>query len=283
MIDGLGSFGIWRSAGELTPDLAATIEELGYGAIWIGSSPGGRLQIAEDLLAATSTITVATGITNIWADEPQPIAAAYHRIADRFPDRFLLGLGIGHPEATGERYAKPYSAMVEYLDVLDAEGVPAERRVLAALGPKTLRLAADRAAGAHPYLTTPEHTRRARELLGAGPLIAPEQKIVLDADPVRARAIGRGKVDHPYLHLTNYRSMLQSLGYTEADMADGGTDTLIDALVEHGDVATVAAALHGHLEAGADHVAVQLLTEAGDDPVPGFTALAAALELGATP
>src|SRR3954471_1417855 len=239
MFDELGRFGVWRGADELSPELASTIERLGYGTIWIGGSPGGRLQIVEDLLAATGSLTVATGITNIWADDPEPIAEAYHRIAARFPDRFLLGLGIGHPEATGARYSKPYTALVEYLDALDAAGVPTGRRVLAALGPKTLRLAAERSAGAHPYLTTPEHTRRARALLGPDWVLAPEQKVVVDDDPVRARALGRRKVSRPYLQLSNYRSNLEALGFTADDMADSGTDELIDALVDHGDAATV--------------------------------------------
>jgi probable F420-dependent oxidoreductase len=165
---------------------------------------------------------------------------------------------------------------VGYLDELDAAQVPIGRRVLAALGPKMLKLSAERAAGAHPYLTTPEHTRRAREILGSGALLAPEQKVVLDADPVRARSLGRPAVK-PYLGLVNYTSNLRSLGYTDADLTGGGSDRLIDALVVHGDGATVAAGITEHLDSGADHVALQLLTPAGEDPVAGFTALARAL------
>ena len=193
--------------------------------------------------------------------------------------RFLLGVGIGHPEATQE-YRSPYDTIVDYLDVLDAEGVPVEDRVLAALGPKVLALAAERTAGAHPYLTTPEHTRRAREILGEGPLLAPEQKVVLDTDPVAARALGRPAVDRPYLHLRNYTEQPQRLGWSDADLADGGSDALIDALVVHGDAATVAAGIRAHLDAGADHVCLQLLTPPGADPVPGLRALATALDLG---
>ena len=167
----------------------------------------------------------------------------HHRVAAAHPGRFLLGVGIGHPEATQE-YRSPYDTIVDYLDVLDAEGVPVEDRALAALGPKVLALAAERTAGAHPYLTTPEHTRHAREILGDGPLLAPEQKVVLDTDPVAARALGRPAVDRPYLHLRNYTSNLKRLGWTDADLADGGSDALIDALAVHGDAATVAAGRH---------------------------------------
>ena len=273
MFDGLGKIGVWRSAAQLSPRLAVTLERLGYGAIWIGGSPSGDLRLAEQLLDATTTLTVATGIVNIWKDEAVPVAASYHRVEARHPGRFLLGIGVGHPEATGARYVKPYEALAQYLDELDSAQVPIGRRVLAALGPKMLTLAAERAAGAHPYLTTPEHTRRAREIMGPGVLLAPEQKVVLDADSVRALSIGR-PIAKPYLGLVNYTSNLRSLGYTDADLAGGGSNRLIDALVVHGDADTVAAGVTRHLDAGADHVAVQLLTSAGADPVAGFTTLA---------
>src|ERR1700685_2518658 len=222
----LGQIGIWQSAGDLTPELAAEVERLGYGSIWIGGSPGrgagivegplgatvhiaartglvygsiwiggspgGDLGSVERLLDATDHIAVATGIVNVWKDDAATIAAAYHRIAARHPARFLLGIGIGHPEATQE-YRSPYATLVSYLDQLDEVGVPVDARALAALGPKVLALSAARSAGAHPYLTTPEHTRWARELVGEGPLLAPEQKIVFDTDPERASAIGRAR------------------------------------------------------------------------------------------
>jgi probable F420-dependent oxidoreductase len=277
MFDELGRIGVWCAAAQLSPELAVTLEQLGYGTVWIGGSPDGDLRLAEQLLDATSTLTVATGIVNIWKDKAEPVAASYHRIEERHPGRFLLGIGVGHPEATGARYAKPYEALVHYLDELDAAQVPSRRRVLAALGPKMLRLSAERAAGAHPYLTSPEHTRKAREILGSGALLAPEQKVVLDTDPVRARLIGRPVVANPYLGLVNYTSNLRSLGYTDADLADGGSDRLIDALVAHGDASTVAARVTDHLAAGADHVAVQLLSPPADSPVVGFTEMAKAL------
>ncbi len=273
----VGRYGIWQSRAGLTPELAAQVEALGFGAIWIGGSPSGDLELAESLLAATDRIVVATGIVNMWSTPAEEVAPSYHRIAGRYPDRFLLGVGIGHPEAVKE-YRKPYATMVEYLDALDEAKVPVSGRALAALGPRALQLAADRTLGTHPYLTTPEHTRQARELLGRGPLIAPEQKVVLDTDSERARSVGRPVVAMPYLKLRNYTSNLLRLGWTEADIADGGSDALIDALVVHGDAATVAAGLTAHLDAGADHVCAQVLP-ADPDPLPALRDLAAALDL----
>jgi len=170
-----GRIGIWRRRSELTPRLAKEVEALGYGAIWIGASPPADLFLAQELLDATTHLAVATGIVNMWSAPAVDVAASYHRIAAAHPGRFLLGVGIGHPEATQE-YRSPYATIVDYLDVLDAEGVPVEDRALAALGPKVLALAAERTAGAHPYLTTPEHTRYAREILGDGPLLAPSRR-----------------------------------------------------------------------------------------------------------
>jgi probable F420-dependent oxidoreductase len=277
----LGRYGVWssgaRHAGGLTPELAAEVEALGYGAIWVGGSPPGDLRLAESLLDATERIAVATGIVNMWATPAQEAAESYHRIDAAHPGRFLLGVGIGHPEAISD-YRRPYATIVDYLDRLDAEKVPVAGRALAALGPKVLKLAAERTAGAHPYLTTPEHTREARELLGAGVLLAPEHKVVLDTDPERARAIGRPAVEKPYLGLRNYTSNLLRLGWSEEDLADGGSDRLIDALVAHGDAAAVAARLTEHLDAGADHVCAQVLS-GGDDPVPALRELAEALNL----
>jgi probable F420-dependent oxidoreductase len=200
------------------------------------------------------------------------------RIEGKHPGRFLLGVGIGHPEQT-TKYRSPYATMVDYLDQLDDGGVPVAGRALAALGPKALRLAAERTAGAHPYLTTPEHTRQAREIVGDGVLLAPEQKVVVDTDAERARAIGRPVVEKPYLHLVNYRSNLQRLGWSESDLDGGGSDALIDALVAHGDATAVAARLTAHLDAGADHVCAQVLTADGADPLPALRELSAALSL----
>ncbi len=272
-----GRYGIFARGTDLSPELVGTIERLGYGAVWIGGSPPADLEHAESLLAATEHIVVATGIVNMWASPASEVATSYHRIAERYPDRFLLGVGIGHPEAVGQ-YRKPYATIVEYLDDLDAAGVPVEGRVLAALGPKVLAVARDRTAGAHPYLTTPRHTREAREILGSGPLLAPEQKVVLDTDVERARAIGRDKVRNPYMKLTNYRNNLLRTGFTEEDL-DTASDALVDALVIHGDAAAVVAGVTAHLDAGADHVGVQVLVGDPSEYVPALTTLAGALDL----
>jgi len=272
----LGKAGIWRHPSGLTPAMAAEAEALGYGAIWLGGSPDGDLGVVDQLLDATDRIAVGTSIVNVWKDDAATVAASYHRLAAKYPDRFLLGLGIGHPEATQE-YQKPYDKLVSYLDELDDLKVPASGRALAALGPRVLRLSAERSAGALPYLVTPEHTRQARELLGAGTLLAPEQKLVLETDPERARALGRPRVQNPYLGLTNYLASLRRLGWTDADFADGGSDALIDALAVHGDAAAIARGVTAHLEAGADHVAVQVLNP---DPLPALRELAGQLQLG---
>ncbi|NDU73152.1 TIGR03620 family F420-dependent LLM class oxidoreductase [Actinomadura sp. DSM 109109] len=270
----LGRLGIWRPWPELDPELARDVEELGYGTVWIGGSPA-DLDIAGRLLGATDRIVVATGIVNMWSTPAEEAAAGYRRLDAAHGGRFLLGAGIGHRERD-RAYRSPYETIVDYLDRLDAEGVPAEGRVLAALGPRVLRLAAERSAGAHPYLTTPEHTRKAREILGEGPLLAPEQKVVLEPDPARARAIARDTLGR-YLGLANYVASFERLGFTGDDFADGGSDALVDALVAHGDAAAVAARLSAHLDAGADNVAVQVLTEPGGDPRPALRSIAEVL------
>jgi probable F420-dependent oxidoreductase len=277
LLDRLGRFGIWRAAPQATPDLAVAVERLGYGTVWLGSSPDGDLQVVSDLLAATSTLMVGTSIVNIWKDDAATVARSFARIEASNPGRFVLGVGACHPEATKE-YASPYQTLATYVDRLRADHVPAERIVLAALGPKVLTLARDRAGGAIPYLVPAEHTRRAREILGPDRLLAPEQKVVLDPEPGSARALGRKRVQM-YLHLVNYTSNLRRLGFTDADLADVGSDRLIDALVAHGRPDQVTAQLTEHLDAGADHVAVQLLTENEADLMSGYADLASALGL----
>jgi probable F420-dependent oxidoreductase len=274
----LGRFGIWRSESLLTAELAQLIEELGFGTLWVGSSPPGDLRLVEELLAATSRLTLGTSIVNIWQADAHETAASFTRIQDRYPDRFVLGVGAGHPEATQE-YARPYDALAAFVKYLLDDGVPRDRLVLAALGPRVLRLSAERTAGAIPYLVTTQYTAQARELLGPGPLLAPEQKVVLDTDPDRARRLGRARVRRPYLGLVNYTSNLRRLGWSEADLADGGSDALVDALVAWGSGARVADRLDEHLAAGADHVCAQVLTEADGDPSEGYRQLAAALGL----
>ncbi len=276
MVDQLGRYGVWQGESRVTPDLAGELERLGFGTLWLGSAHG-DLRVVDELLDATTTLRVATGIVNIWNDPAVEVAAAYKRVESRHPGRFLLGIGAGHREAVGTAYVKPYQAVVDYLDGLDAAGVPKNARVLAALRPKMVRLSGDRTAGAHPYLVTPEHTARAREILGAGVLLAPEQKVVVETDADKARAIGRPAVEKPYLHLRNYTNNLREFGFDDADLADGGSDRLIDALVARGDVRTIAQRLNEHLDAGADHVSIQLLTAKGVDPIPDYRALAGAL------
>ena len=273
----VGRFGVWHR-GDPPAALAQALERLGYRTLWVGGSPAGDLRAVEELLDATSTLTLATGIINIWSSDAHEVARSFARVQERHPGRFVLGVGVGHREATDE-YRSPYDSLSAYVDTLLADGVPRERLVLAALGPRVLRLAAERAAGAHPYLVPVEHTKEAREILGAAPLLAPEHKVVIDADPDRARAVARPAVAAPYLGLSNYTNNLRRLGWSEADLADGGSDALIDALVAHGSADDVAARLRAHLDAGADHVAAHLLTREGDDPLPAFTALARALQL----
>jgi probable F420-dependent oxidoreductase len=259
----LGRYGVWLPSRSITPELAAQIESLGYGAAWIGGSPDADLKWVEPALAQTSSLQLATGIINIWSSPAADVAESYHRIENAYPGRFLLGIGVGHPEHTQE-YRKPYDALVEYLDALDAASVPTSRRVLAALGPKVLALSAERSGGAHPYLTTPEHTAYARELVGNTVFLAPEHKVVLTTDPDEAREIGRQSVAF-YLDLSNYVNNWLRLGFTDTDVRKPGSDKLIDAVVAHGTPEAIAARLNEHLEAGADHVAIQVLGGGPED------------------
>ncbi|KUI32593.1 LLM class F420-dependent oxidoreductase [Mycobacterium sp. GA-2829] len=272
---GLGRYGVW-TGGAPKPEQAAQIEELGYGAVWVGASPAADLAFVEPILDATETLQVATGIVNVWASPAEEVAESYHRIEDKYPSRFLLGVGIGHPEATQE-YRKPYDVLVEYIDKLDAAKVPTSRLVIAALGPKVLQLAARRSAGAHPYLTTPEHTGQARNLVGPTVFLAPEHKVVLSDDIDEAREIGRGTVDF-YLGLSNYVNNWKRLGFTDEDVAKPGSDKLIDAVVAHGSADAIAARLEEHHDRGADHVAIQVLG-GWDKLIPTLKELAGPLGL----
>ena len=270
-----GRYGVW-TFGTPKPEQAVEIEKLGYGALWIGGSPAGDLNYVEPLLERTEALQVATGIINVWTAPAEQVAEAYHRVEDAYPGRFLLGIGIGHPEHT-EEYRKPYDVLVEYLDALDAAKVPTSRRVVAALGPKVLKLAAQRSAGAHPYLTTPQHTGEARNLLGPTVFLAPEHKVVLARDAEASRQIGRETVDF-YLNLSNYLNNWKRLGFTDDDVAKPGSDRLIDAVVAHGTPDDIAARLAEHLDAGADHVAIQVLG-GWDALLPTLTELAEPLGL----
>ncbi len=268
----LGAYGVWRMASGITPELAEQVEGLGYEAIWVGGSPPGDLEDVEKLLDATERIPVATGIVNMWREDAVAVADSYRRIAERHPGRYLLGVGIGHRESTQE-WRRPFEKMTDYLDRLDDAGVPKDDLVLAALGPRALALAAERTAGAHPYLTTPRHTGYARRVLGDGPLLAPEHKVVLDTDSARARSVGRPVVSR-YLGRANYRNNLLRDGWTEEDFLDGGSDRLVNALVLHGTAEEVAAGLAAHREAGADHVAIQVL---GENPLEMYRELSEVL------
>jgi probable F420-dependent oxidoreductase len=208
----------------------------------------------------------------MWHDPASIVANSYHRVSERHPGRFLLGVGIGHPEVSSE-YRHPLATILEYLDQLDAAGVPTENLVLAALGPKVLAAAAEHTRGAHPYLTTPRHTRLARGVIGDSPLLAPEQTVVVESDQEQAREIGRAMVSR-YLRLVNYRNNLLREGWTEPDLDDGGSDQLVDELVLAGTPQEIVEGLRRHLTAGADHVSIQTL---GPDPVFGYRALAEVL------
>jgi probable F420-dependent oxidoreductase len=279
-----GAFGHYAMWQQLSPEQLREIESLGYGAIWAGGSPPAELAWVDPILAETSTLKLATGIVNIWTAEPGPTAESFHRIEKAYPGRFLLGIGVGHPEAHQE-YRKPVEALTEYLDKLDEHGVPKESRVVAALGPRVLKLSAERSAGAHPYLTTPEHTAEARALIPEA-FIAPEHKVALTTDAEKARATGR-KALEIYLNLANYLNNWKRLGFTDEDFADArsvageakpGSDRLVDAVVAYGTADAIATRLKEHIAAGADHVPVQVLT-GPDKLVPALAELAGPLGL----
>ncbi|MBV8930909.1 MAG: LLM class F420-dependent oxidoreductase [Mycobacteriaceae bacterium] len=270
----LGRFGVFGRGA--TPEQAQEIEALGYGTIWVGGSPPAELSFVEPLLEPTTSLKVATGIVNIWTAAAKPVSESFHRINTAYPGRFVLGIGVGHPEAHAE-FRKPLDALGSYLDELDEYGVPAHQRVVAALGPKVLTLSAERSAGAHPYLTTPEHTASARELIGPNVLLLPEHKVVLNTDAEKARATGRKALDF-YFNLTNYVRNWKRLGFSDDDVTKPGSDKLIDALVAYGTAEEVAKRLSEHLQAGANHVAIQVLGHA-EQLVPTLSELAGPLGL----
>jgi probable F420-dependent oxidoreductase len=273
----LGRVGIWTGQLDFSPAdvvraAAREVESLGYGALWTGEAFGREvLSAAQLLLAATDTLVVATGIANIWARDALAAAAGQLALGEAYPDRFILGLGVSHQpllKVRGEDYRKPLAFMRDYLDGMDTgydtyrAVAPLDRppRLLAALGPKMLELAATRADGAHTYFVPPEHTARARELLGADKLLVPEQVCVLSEDATVAREIARRHTTS-YLRLANYTANLERFGFDSSDFADGGNDRLVDTICAWGDLDTVAARVRAHLDAGADHVAVQVLVD----------------------
>ena len=276
----LTKFGVWTNYAtighENAAEAARLVQDLGFGTFWLGGSP--EPDGLRPLLAATETLRAATGIVNIWVTGPTVVAAQHAAIEREYSDRSLIGIGAGHPEATRD-YAHPLRSMEVYLDALDSapEPLPAELRVLAALGPKMLDLCIERALGTHPYFTPVEHTRIARERLGGGPLLAPEVACVVDTDVERGRATAREYAAR-YLGLSNYTNNLLHCGFTESDIADGGSDRLIDAVIPHGAAGEIADVVHAHLDAGADHVCLQPVGVRGV-PREEWTALAAAFGL----
>lgn len=270
-----GRIGVWhpllgRGPAQASRQAAATLESLGYGTLWVNEGPGSRepFAAAAILLAATQRVAVGTGIANIWARDATAMAAGAATLGEAFEGRFILGIGVSHGvlvEDRGHTYAKPIGAMRSYLDAMDqtATDVPTPEhpapRLLAALRPKMLELSRDRASGAHPYFVPPEHTAKARAILGKDRLLVPEQAVLLESDPSTARQIARAHMRH-YLQLPNYTNNLRDLGFTEADLADGGSNRLVDAIVAWGTEESVVKRIQAHWDAGADHVALQPLS-----------------------
>lgn len=265
----LSGVGLWSSQLRYgnpakAADAAAELDELGFTALWIPDVGGPVLDSVENLLSATQQTVIATGILNLWMHEPSDVAARYATLTEAHGERFLLGIGVSHAPlidaAEPGRYRKPLAATKAFLDGLDAapRPVPTANRVLAALGPKMLQLSATRARGAHPYLTTPEHTHRAREVLGDGPLLLPEQAVLLTEDRKQARTIGSDWL-RSYLGLPNYANNLLRSGFTEDDLASV-SDRLFDSIIAWGDEDAVRRRVQEHRAAGADHVCVQVIT-----------------------
>lgn len=289
----IGRYGIWTFQLDLVPasqsqEAAAEIEEMGFGAVWVPEAVGREaFTSAGLLLAGTSTITVATGIASIWARDPMAASAAHKTLSEAYPGRFLLGLGVSHQPMVdhirGHRYDKPFTAMSNYLDAMDsslfmaAEPTVAPRRVLAALKPRMLRLAAERADGAHPYFVPPEHTAMARADLGEGPLLAVEQAVVFETDPSVAREVARTHTSI-YTGLPNYSGNLERFGFTADDFVGAGSDRLVDAIVAWGTMDDIVARIKAHHDAGADHVCIQVVAADGRAvPTAQWRALADAL------
>jgi len=269
----LGQIGIWRRRMEGSDDLHE-LEALGYTAFWVGSSPS--VADARVFLERSSTLTVATGILNVWQHEPADVAAQHAELTRDYPDRFVLGIGIGHPEATAE-YMAPMATMTAFFDGLDAapQPVPKDQRIAAALGPNMLTLAAERSLGAHTYFVPPEHTRLARKQLGPEPFIATEVAVVVETDDDAAREAARVYAKM-YLGASNYRRNLKRLGFTADDIDGRGSDRVIDEVIPHGTPEQIAQVVRAHLDVGANHVCLQPVGH-GDAPIDDYRALAAAL------
>jgi probable F420-dependent oxidoreductase len=281
----LGRIGIWSLElryGDRAAALvaAAELEALGFGALWIPGGIGGDLLAdVAALLSATRRTTIATGILNLWKHVPRDVATWWRNLPADSQRRVLLGLGVSHSSLIGEAYKKPLAAMRGYLAALAQDGVPADALCLAALGPQMLALARDRTAGAHPYLVTPEHSATARQVLGPGKLLAPEQGVILESDPARARELGRVALTH-YRSMPNYLNSWRRLGFSEHDIATA-SDRLVDGLFAWGGMDKIVARVSAHLASGADHVCLQVISGAKGGSfsslLPAWRELAAAL------
>jgi probable F420-dependent oxidoreductase len=288
----LTPYGLWLGGPRLTEDaaeladLAAELDESPFGSLWLGGTPGADLPRVRELLGGSSSLLVGTSIVNIWMTAAAEVAGPAAGVRAEYGDRFVLGVGVGHQpavEKTGRTYEKPYSKLVGYLDELDAATpvVPPAWLAVAALGPKTVALSGERTLGALPYLTTPSHTRDARSILGADPLLVVEQGVVLESDPAQAREVARAALAY-YFALPNYTNSWRRLGFTDDDVTAPGSDRLIDAVVAWGTPEAVAARLREHLDAGADQVAVQPLGVAREVQHDDWRRLAPALGAAAS-
>ncbi len=290
----LPRFGIWTFQLDLQPasrakELAAELEELGYGAIWVPEAVGRDPFVNSTLLlSATKNLKMCTGIAGIYSRDAMTMAAGWKTVSEAFPGRFILGLGVSHQSMVegvrGHEYGKPVTTMRNYLDTMDkamffaAQPTVAPVRMLAALRPNMLKLAAERAAGSHPYFVPVEHTASARETLGPDPVLAPEQAVVVCTDPIKAREVARTHMK-TYLGLPNYTNNLRNLGWTDDDLLGQGSDRLVDAIVAWGSVDQITARVKAHLDAGANHVCLQVLPTDGPGglPLDDWRALAPAL------
>jgi probable F420-dependent oxidoreductase len=273
----LGNLGAWTSLSQwpmdrvAIGDAAVELEQLGFSAIWIGGSRG-QFPVARAILDATDRLVVATGVIQVWINPASEVAEEHHELTTAHPGRFILGLGVGHASAVaaaGQNYSRPFHKLTSYLDELDRADhpVPRSERVIAALQSKSLALASERAAGAHPYLVPPQHTARARAALGPDALLIPEQKVFFSADSTAARTVARRALGM-YFGLPNYVNNLRHFGFDNEDFSDGGSDRLIDALVAWGPDDAVRARIQEHLDAGANQVALQVLSASEDQGLP---------------
>ena len=290
----LGKLGVWTSIDSYpaarAAEFAGEIERLGYSALWTPEAVArDPFALIAHLANHTKTLVFATGIANIYARDPMAMNAIQHSVGELTGGRLVLGLGVSHkPMVAGVRgheYGKPVATMRSYLDAMEKALYLGPRFsaetpiVLAALRENMLKLAAERTAGAHPYNVTPEHTRRARQIMGAGPTLAPEQMVLRETDPAKARAVARKNLGI-YLSLPNYYENWRTLGFEDADWQNGGSDRLIDAIVCWGNEDKIRAHIQAHFDAGADHVCIQAFRPDGE-PGPDLALLRSLAPAGA--